>query len=624
MLLREGLVDKPLLTRCEQVLNKLGDDGTLFRVLVKIGKITEQRMLECIRKHQPDLPIGTLLVEFGLLDKARLTKALELQQQQDFNRKIGEILIAEKMVRERDFTRVLAGQLGFHYEDPDVEKCDPELLGKYTLKTFETFRFLPLRVTDAHTVVAFEDPMNQEARTEVARTLNTALMPMMASASAIDSALAALKRRSEQGANDSQISEQDSISDWVEKIISTAVSEDATDIHIEPLRDRVRIRLRIDGVLREYFQLKHEELSAVVSRIKILAEADISERRRHQEGRIEFTSPSSGKVTDLSVSFFVTVRGECVVMRVLNQNSEILELDDIGMSPAILERFKSQGLESPSGIIIVTGPTGSGKTSTLYSCINHLNCEATSIISAEDPVELQIDGVSQCSVNPKSGRTLGDSLNHVMRQDADVIALGELYDSSSVDSAIQAALTGHKVLTTFHSEDAVGGLLRLLNMDIEAFLISSTVVCVVAQRLIRKVCKECAQPASPDSNDLQLLGWNLEDVAGAELLEGQGCSTCHFSGFHERVAVFETLVLSEQVREAILARKTSAQIRQICIESSGLITLLEDGLLKAASGETTLAEIRRTLPRLSKPRSLQNLLDLSGGRATSQNQEPVR
>jgi type IV pilus assembly protein PilB len=227
-------------------------------------------------------------------------------------------------------------------------------------------------------------------------------------------------------------------------------------------------------------------------------------------------------------------------------------------------------------------------------------------------VEFQVDGISQCSVNPKLGRTFDESLRHVVRQDPDVIVLGEIRDASTAESAIQAALTGHKVLTTFHTEDSIGGLLRLMNMNIESFLISSTVVCVIAQRLLRRVCRECSKPSQPEVADLQLLGCSVQSLSGARFAEGEGCATCHFTGYKGRVAVIESLVLSEAVREAILERKTSAYIRRISVESSGLVTLLEDGLVKAARGETTIAEIRRTLPRLSKPRTLQELRRLTG------------
>lgn len=613
ILVRDACVTQETLSRTHRLLAKLGDEATLFSVLSRMDQLTEAKLLECVKKYQPDLPIGVLLVELGLVTQVQLRQALRLQEQGGFEQKIGEVLISRRMLKERDLTRVLASQLGFDSEEPDIGECDQKLLSRITVKTARSLGFIPLRVEGSQCVVAFVDPTNQEARTEAARLLETVISPVMASRGELGSALSALERRRQpRSANDSRVASDDSASGRVNKILQDAINAGASDIHIEPLRERVRVRLRIDGILREIMEFDSEELQPLVSRLKILAEADIVERRRHQDGRIEFEDPDTGAISDLRVSFYVTVNGEAVVLRVLNQNNKVLALSEIGMAPPLLDRFKRQALDAPSGVIIVTGPTGSGKTSTLYSCVHHLNNETTSIITAEDPVEFQVDGITQCSVNPKLGRTFEESLRHVVRQDPDIIVLGEIRDASSAESAIQAALTGHKVLTTFHTEDTIGGLLRLMNMNIESFLISSTVVCMLAQRLLRRVCSHCSKAAEPEVLDLQLIGCTAESVQGADFAAGEGCSHCHFTGYKGRVAIFESLVLSEAVREAILERKTSAQIRRISVETSGLVTLLEDGIVKAARGETTISELRRTLPRLSKPRNLQELRRLTG------------
>jgi type IV pilus assembly protein PilB len=261
---------------------------------------------------------------------------------------------------------------------------------------------------------------------------------------------------------------------------------------------------------------------------------------------------------------------------------------------------------------MITGPTGSGKTTTLYSCINYLNDEGTSIITAEDPVEYLLDGIAQCSINPKINVTFEETLRHIVRQDPDIIVLGEIRDRFSAETAIQAALTGHKVLTTFHTEDSIGGLLRLLNMNIEAFLISSTVVCVIAQRLMRRLCPHCAQPYVPTPLDLRRLGVGADVLKGASFKLGRGCPNCRFTGYRGRVSAFELLILNEPVKDAILNRKTSYDIRRISLETSGLVTLVEDGLVKAARGETSLQEVLRNLPRLHKARPLQELRRLTG------------
>jgi len=343
-----------------------------------------------------------------------------------------------------------------------------------------------------------------------------------------------------------------------------------------------------------------------------MAQADIAERRRHQDGRILFESRKHGYSLDVRVSIYVTIFGEKIVMRLLNKKGVILDVQQIGMAPRMLERFIYDALESPTGVMIITGPTGSGKTSTLYSCLGYLNNINTSIITAEDPVEYVIDGISQCSINQKIGVSFEETLRHIVRQDPDIIVLGEIRDTFSAETAIQAALTGHKVLTTFHTEDSIGGLIRLMNMQIEAFLISSTVVCVVAQRLLRLVCKSCSTPYTPTPSEYSRLGYTAKELAGAVFMKGDGCKDCRFTGFKGRMAVFELLVLNETVKEAILNNRSSGDIRRISMETTGLVTLFEDGLVKAAQGLVSVQEVLRDLPRISRPRPLQELKRILG------------
>ena len=338
--------------------------------------------------------------------------------------------------------------------------------------------------------------------------------------------------------------------------------------------------------------------------------ADIAEKRRHQGGRILFDY-DEGSV-DIRVSFYITIHGEKIVFRLLKQKRELLDIHTIGMAPNMLSRFLEDAVYQPSGVLLVTGPTGSGKTSTVYSCINHIKNPQISIITAEEPVEYVMDGIAQCSIDPAINLTFEETLRHIVRQDPDVIIIGEIRDHSSAEMAMQSALTGHKVLTTFHTEDSIGGLIRLLNMDIAPFLISSTVVSVLAQRLLRRVCTSCAKEAKPTPIQLQQIGALAADLHGARFKKGRGCADCKQTGYKGRVGVFELLVLNELVRDAILEQKTSYEIRQISIEHSGLITLMEDGLVKAAAGITSIEEILRCLPKLSKPRPLAEIRRLSG------------
>ncbi len=614
-LIKLGLLEAEQVTHAERVRGKLGQERSVLSVLLQSGTIEDTQVFEALREHRIKIPIGRLLIELGYVNRAQLRVALELQKTSENNERVGEILVRKRIITENQLSQVYAVQLGCDLIDPDITRCDDALLRKITADTCRRNGFFPISADDTETVIACVDPLNQQTIAAAHEVFRTDIRAVVGTPSAIRQAISALGRH--QKSKSTVVvrnTDPGTASGKVDHIIQTAFREGASDIHIEPLKERVRVRLRCDGVLRECMDYAREDHSAVTTRIKVLAEADVSEKRRHQDGRILFEDPRTGANFDMRASFYVTVHGEAVVLRLLNQSSHVPELKHIGMPPTMLERFRNSALDVPSGVIIITGPTGSGKTTTLYSCVNHLNNESTSIITAEDPVEYLVDGISQCSLNPKLELTYEETLRHIVRQDPDVIVLGEIRDQFSAESAIQAALTGHKVLTTFHTEDSIGGLLRLLNMDIEAFLISSTVVCVVAQRLIRRVCVECAAPAEPETRELQLIGWTAGDYDGAEFMAGRGCEACHFSGYKGRVAVFEALVLNEAVREAMLNRQTSSQIRKISVESSGLITLLEDGLVKAARGETTVREVRRHLPRLAKPRPLPELCRLTGSK----------
>ncbi len=325
-------------------------------------------------------------------------------------------------------------------------------------------------------------------------------------------------RRFEKGSQEGGRQDENTAIGLVDAIILDAIDGNVSDIHVEPQEDRVRVRFRRDGVLEIYKEYPLDLYNTIVSRLKIISSADITEKRRHQGGRILFDYP--GGQLDLRASFYVTIYGEAVVMRLLNRQGTLIDIGALGMYPRMQKRFINDALNKPSGVLIITGPTGSGKTTTVYSCINFINNPNVSIITAEEPVEYVVPGISQCSIDPKINLTFDETLRHIVRQDPDIIVIGEIRDTYSAEVAVQAALTGHKVLTTFHTEDSIGGLIRLLNMDIEAFLISSTVVSVVAQRLLRKVCTECSDEYKPSQAELQLLGYTQKDITGAPLQAG--------------------------------------------------------------------------------------------------------
>jgi type IV pilus assembly protein PilB len=603
VLIDAGSVSREQVRYALRVHAKLSGGRSLFGLLQHLGFVTAESAREVLAARRLDVPLGELLLELGLIDQATLDAALAIQREETPRRRLGDILLERNFVSEVRLVEAISFQLGFPYVDLDTSRPDRELVAQVPRKWCVAHRFVPVRIEQGRALVAFADPLDREDL-DAARRSFPELIPGIAPARAIESALARLTLPVA-AAND-----ESTYTGIVQSLIQTAITEDISDIHIEPAKDRLRVRFRQDGVLVPHKEYPLDVMSGLTNRIKILAGADIAERRRHQDGRILFED-ADGAI-DLRVSIYATVHGEKIVLRLLNRRRTLVALEDLGIAPRVLGRYREEALLTPSGVVLVTGPTGSGKTTTLYASIAEINDAHTSIVTAEDPVEYLIDGISQCSINPKINLTFEETLRHVVRQDPDVIVIGEIRDRFSADTAIQAALTGHKVLTTFHTEDSIGGLLRLLNMEIEAFLISSTVVSVVAQRLLRRVCDQCAEDYVPSAVDLMRLGYAAADLAGARLRRGRGCVACRFTGYRGRIVVFELLVLNEPVRDAILARRTSYEIRRISLETTALVTLLEDGIHKAAQGRTTLDEVARELPRVGKPRPLPQLLRLLG------------
>src|SRR5262249_9556513 len=402
---------------------------------------------------------------------------------------------------------------------------------------------------------------------------------------------------------------EDRIINAVDQFIRSAIEEGASDVHLEPMANKLRVRYRLDGVLVHKMDFPRDYTPRIVSRIKILADADVAERRKHQDGRI-FVKTDKQEI-DIRVSFYATVFGENVVLRILNKAS-LISLQELGFAPNILRLYSEDVLATPSGITLITGPTGSGKTTTLYSSIDHCNDPTVKIITCEDPVEYVIDGISQCSINEKIGLTFHETLRSIVRQDPDIIVIGEIRDRFSADVAVQSALTGHKVFATFHTEDSVGALVRLINMEIETSLIASTISSILAQRLVRKVCTQCHMSYAPEDKVLRRFGLTRGDLQGFTLVRGKGCSACNFTGYRGRIGIYELLVPNGDVRDAILEKQTMQEIRQITLDSCSLCTMQEDGMVKALRGITTLEEVLENAPRVFHHRPLKELMSIVG------------
>ncbi|UCD79892.1 MAG: Flp pilus assembly complex ATPase component TadA [Desulfobacterales bacterium] len=609
LLVREKILTAKQVEYASRVLGKIETSRSMLEVLKELNFVDDDQIKDTVRNSHVPMCIGNLLVELGYIAYEDLQRALNIQSEDQKNKKLGEILLDHRLIDERSLIEVLSLQMGFPHIEPEFSEIDQKLFSSVNPKWYEKYDVIPIRKEDGGILVAFADPLDRRDLEAVKLVFGDKFIPAIARKSSIKHAV----RRCLTGAVRQKISPSDenSIIKLVDDILLAAIERDASDIHIEPLKENMRVRFRQDGVLINFQDFQVDIMPALTNRIKVMCDVDITEKRRHQGGRFYFDYP--GGQVDLRVSFYVTVHGEKIVLRLLNRKGVLINIDEIGLSPRMLERFKEDALYLPSGVILITGPTGSGKTTTVYSCINHINNPETSIITAEEPVEYVIDGIAQCSINPRINLTFEETLRHIVRQDPDVIVIGEIRDRFSAEVAVQAALTGHKVLTTFHTEDSIGGLVRLLNMNIEAFLISSTVVSVMAQRLLRKICPKCAVAYKPKPADLQRIGYAPGDIKGAEFRKGYGCAQCQYTGYRGRVGVFELLILDEEVRGAIIEQKTSQEIRTISIEYTGLVTLLEDGIIKAAAGLTTIDELLRSLPRLQKPRPLTELRRLLEG-----------
>lgn len=385
-----------------------------------------------------------------------------------------------------------------------------------------------------------------------------------------------------------QIAEDAPVIKLVNLIIGQAIKDGVSDIHIEPEENQLRVRYRIDGILHEAFTPPKNLQAAITSRIKILAEMDIAESRAPQDGR--FQASYEGREVDLRVSTLPTVYGENIVMRLLDKSSLVLNLEDLGLGERMLARMK-EILKSSYGIILVTGPTGSGKTTTLYSCLNAMNTPDKNIITVEDPVEYRLKFIRQSQVNPKAGLTFATGLRSILRQDPDIIMVGEIRDSETAKIAVEAALTGHLVLSTLHTNDAPGAITRLVEMGVEPFLVSSATIGVVAQRLVRKICSKCKQSYEPPQEFLMELGLDL-DRRKWIFFRGPGCTQCKGTGYKGRVGIYEVLKMTEEIRALSLQAASGTAIKKAALKS-GMHTLRQDGFLKAIKGITSIEEVMR-------------------------------
>lgn len=546
--------------------------------------------------------LGDILVESGKITREQLEYAIELQKKR--GDKLGKILVDEGMVSENDIIEVLEYQLGVPHVKLDKYFIDPEIARIVPESIARKYNIIPIKKTDKLLTVAMSDPMNIFAIDEIKLASGLEVQPAIASENDIKAAIEYYygKQTAEKAiedfkkenkledniALDRELIEQVNnapVVRFVNSIIEQAVASRASDIHIEPGERRLRIRFRIDGVLHEIMSTSMQTHGAVVARIKIMSNLNIAERRLPQDGRVEMEI--DGKNLDLRISILPTVYGEKVVIRILDRGSFLMTKKQLGFTAENIVKYE-QLLKMPYGIILVTGPTGSGKTTTLYAALREINSPSVNIITLEDPVEYRLEGINQIQVNPKIGLTFANGLRAILRQDPNVIMVGEIRDEETANLAVRAAITGHLVLSTLHTNDAASSVIRLLDMGVESYLVASAVVGVIAQRLVRKICPECKIKYKASKEELKILG--LDPDSDVELFRGRGCNSCNGTGYRGRTAVNEIMVISREHRELITQKATTDRLLELS-KRKGMQTLRENCAELVISGITTMDEM---------------------------------
>jgi type II secretion system protein E len=556
-----------------------------------------------------DILIGQLLISKGIITPEQLeTGLLEQKKTGHF---ICTVLVKLGFTTQEKALTALSEQLNIPYLSLKSRDIDPLVIKKVPAKFVSYYKAIPVEIDNGVLVVAMSDPLDIRTLDDIRLLLGVEVRPVLSSEKEIHDAIRkyygvgadtleeiiAQKQPQEESKlipknteNLEEMAEDASIVKFVNQIFTEAIRERATDIHFEPFQNELRTRFRIDGMLYDvnipetikYFH------PAIVSRIKIMAQLNIAERRLPQDGRIKIKVED--KEVDLRVSILLTAFGESVHIRILSAQS-FLELENLGMGQEDLSILESM-IKKPHGVIFVTGPTGSGKSTSLYAALARINVPSIKIVTIEDPVEYQLRGVNQIQVNPQIGFTFATALRHMLRHDPDVMMVGEVRDSETAEITIRSALTGHLVFSTLHTNDAAGAITRLLDMGIEPFLVSSSLECLIAQRLVRLICPKCKIEVKPNKEVLNQVKDIKLPESEMKFYEGKGCEYCRFTGYRGRTGIYEVLTITEPIRELILSRASSQQIKHKAI-SQGMRTLRQDGLYKVFKGLTSFAEVLR-------------------------------
>jgi type IV pilus assembly protein PilB len=551
--------------------------------------------------------LGDLLVEEGLLSRDQLAQAED--EQQRVGKSLGRVLVDMGLVKEADLVSALARQVGLEFVDLSEHQIDPAAASLLPEQVSRRYRALPIGFDGTRLIVAMSDPANVFAMDDIRTITGMEIKPVVATATDVEAAVRRYGQfdqsvediSAQAAAATDEAQELESMPAAVEEapivklvnlLITQAVGDRASDIHIEPMEKDIRIRYRIDGVLHEVMRSPKNIQNGLVSRLKVMADINIAERRVPQDGRVGLVV--GGRAVDLRLATLPTVYGEKVVIRILDKTSVLLKLEDLGFSDFAFDRFE-KAFRKPYGTVLVAGPTGSGKSTTLYATLNIINTQDRNIITVEDPVEYRLPGVNQIQVNPKAGLMFATALRSILRADPDVILIGEIRDAETALIGVEAALTGHLVLSTLHTNDAAATISRLVEMGIEPYLIASALDCSLAQRLARRLCGHCREAYEPTEVELREAGFPEALAEQVETLyRPGGCSRCGKTGYRGRLGLYEVMPMTEEIERLTVERKSSDDIRRLAIEQ-GMVTLRQDGLEKVVAGQTSLEEIFRVV-----------------------------
>ncbi len=610
ILVEAGLVSEADVRYARRVREKLAAKTPLIDVLVELGHVTHEQVRAALRERRLDIRIGELLVELGHLDEEDLRTALDIQAAEpDAKVRLGEVLTAHHFIDQAKLVEVLSYQLGLAFAEPQFSEIEESLLSRASLDWYQENQLIPVAAKGEKVTVAFADPMNAEHMAAAERAFGKGkVVPAIAQASAIEEAIGAARIR-ETGELRKGNSDLAAV-EIVDQLLDVALEGAATEVHIEPLADRVRIRFRRSGLLCPHREYPLALAEPIADRIKVMSRMAVGGSSGHRTGQFGFAH--DGRLLDLRVSILETVTGERIQVALPGAASEPVPLDLLDVSPRVLQSLREDLLERPGGFMLISGAAASGKTTTFHACLDHLRSAETAIISIEEGASARVEGVGHCSHGRPGDPELGDTLRHAAAQNVDVIGIGELDEGEPVREAVAATLSGCKVLSTLRARDGVAALARLLSMGVAAGTISSALTGVFSQALLRRVCETCAEDYEVTPGDLRRLACERGDLGDVRFRVGRGCDDCQHSGYRGRLGVFELLVMNERLRDAIRMEMNPDDLRDLARASGPFVSLREAGLVRAAEGQTSIAEILRVIAASGRPRPLAELRRLAG------------